>query len=73
MGRILRAGQDRSADHRGLNTAINDTIKNPDVQQKLATIGFDPIQGSPAQAEAMFKAEVTKWGEMVKALNLSIK
>jgi len=56
-----------------LNTAINDTIKNPDVQQKLATIGFDPIQGSPAQAETMFKAEVTKWGEMVKALNLTIK
>jgi tripartite-type tricarboxylate transporter receptor subunit TctC len=56
-----------------LNTAINDTIKNPDVQQKLATIGFDPIEGSPAQAESMFKAEVTKWGEMVKALNLSIK
>jgi tripartite-type tricarboxylate transporter receptor subunit TctC len=56
-----------------LNMAINDTIKNPDVQQKLATIGFDPIEGSPAQAETMFKAEVTKWGEMVKALNLSIK
>lgn len=56
-----------------LNMAINDTIKNPDVQQKLATIGFDPIEGSPAQAEAMFTAEMTKWGEMVKALNLSIK
>jgi tripartite-type tricarboxylate transporter receptor subunit TctC len=56
-----------------LNTAINDTIKSPDVRQKLATIGFDPIEGSPAQAEAMFKAEVTRWGDMVKALNLSIK
>jgi tripartite-type tricarboxylate transporter receptor subunit TctC len=56
-----------------LNAAINDTIKNPDVQQKLATLGFDPIEGSPAQADAMFKDEVTKWGEMVKALNLSIK
>lgn len=56
-----------------LNTAINDTIKNPDVQKKLDTIGFDPIQGSPAQAEAMFKAEVNKWGDMVKALSLSIK
>ena len=56
-----------------LNTAINDTIKNPDVQKKLATIGFDPIDGSPAQAEAMFKSEVTKWGEMVKTLNLSVK
>jgi tripartite-type tricarboxylate transporter receptor subunit TctC len=56
-----------------LNAAINDTIRNPDVQKKLATIGFDPIEGSAAQAEAMFQAEVTKWGEMVKALNLSIK
>jgi len=56
-----------------LNAAINDTIKNPEVQKKLATIGFDPITGSPAQAGAMFKAEVTKWGEMVKTLNLSVK
>ncbi|HEY7232405.1 MAG TPA: tripartite tricarboxylate transporter substrate-binding protein [Pseudolabrys sp.] len=56
-----------------LNAAINDTIKNPDVQKKLADIGFDPIMGSPAQAEALFKTEVGKWGDMVKALNLSIK
>jgi tripartite-type tricarboxylate transporter receptor subunit TctC len=56
-----------------LNAAINDTIKNPDVQKKLADIGFDPINGSPAQAEALFKTEVGKWGDMVKALNLSIK
>src|SRR6478736_5408930 len=56
-----------------LNAAINDTVKNPDVQQKLATIGFDPINGTPAQAEAMFKAEVNKWGDMVKSLNLTIK
>lgn len=56
-----------------LNAAINDTIKSADVQKKLADIGFDPIIGSPAQADAMFKAEVGKWGEMVKALNLSIR
>ena len=56
-----------------LNAAINETIKNPEVQKKLDTIGFDPIEGSPAQAEAMFSAEVTKWGDMVKALNLTIK
>jgi len=36
-------------------------------------MGFDPITGTPAQAEAMFKVEVDKWGNMVKALNLSIK
>ena len=56
-----------------LNAAINETVKNSDVRKKLSDIGFDAIEGSPAQAEALFKAEVGKWGEMVKALNLSIK
>jgi tripartite-type tricarboxylate transporter receptor subunit TctC len=56
-----------------LNTAINDTIKSPLVQDKLKSIGFDPITGTPEQADAMFKAEVDKWGKMVKALNLSVK
>lgn len=56
-----------------LNMAINDTVKDPEFQKKLTTIGFDPITGSPAQADALFKSEVSRWGEMVKALNLSIK
>jgi tripartite-type tricarboxylate transporter receptor subunit TctC len=56
-----------------LNQAINDTIKSPEVQKRLAAIGFDPISGSPAEADAMFKAEVAKWGKMVKTLGLSVK
>ena len=56
-----------------LNAAINDTLKNADVRKKLSDIGFDTIEGSPAQAETLFKAEVGKWGDMVRALDLSIK
>jgi tripartite-type tricarboxylate transporter receptor subunit TctC len=56
-----------------LNGAINAIVRTPEVQKKLTDMGFDPITGPPAQAEAMFKAEVDKWGNMVKALNLSIK
>jgi len=56
-----------------LNTAINAIVQTPDVQKKLIDMGFDPITGGPAQADAMFKTEVDKWGKMVKALNLSIK
>jgi hypothetical protein len=48
-------------------------VQTPEVQKKLTDMGFDPITGPPAQAEAMFKAEVEKWGNMVKALALSIK
>jgi tripartite-type tricarboxylate transporter receptor subunit TctC len=55
-----------------LNAAIDDVMKDPALQQKLTAIGFDPMSGSQSQAEAMFKAEVTKWGTMVKALDISI-
>jgi tripartite-type tricarboxylate transporter receptor subunit TctC len=48
-------------------------VQTLEVQKKLTDMGFDPITGSPAQADAMFKSEVDKWGNMVKALNLSIK
>ena len=48
-------------------------MQTPDVQKKLTDMGFDPIAGSQTEADALFKAEVAKWGDMVKALGLSIK
>jgi tripartite-type tricarboxylate transporter receptor subunit TctC len=56
-----------------LNAAIEDILGTPEVQKRLIALGFDPIVGSQAQAEAMFDAEVAKWGKMVTALGLSIK
>ncbi len=48
-------------------------MKDPALQQKLTSIGFDPIEGSQTDADTYFKAEVAKWGKMVKTLGLSIK
>ena len=56
-----------------LNTTIDDVLKTPAVQKRLIDFGFEPIVDSQPQAEAMFNAEVDKWGKMVKALGLSIK
>ena len=53
-----------------LNATIEEVMKDPALRQKLTSIGFDPIEGS--QAETYFKAEVEKWGKMVKTLGLSI-
>ena len=56
-----------------LNGTINNTVKSQEVQTKLIALGFDPLAGSPSEADAMFHDEVAKWGKMVKALNLSIR
>ncbi len=55
-----------------LNAAIQDVMKDPALQQKLTAIGFEPMSGSQTQAEAMFKAEIAKWGTMVTTLGVSI-
>jgi tripartite-type tricarboxylate transporter receptor subunit TctC len=56
-----------------LNLAINQVMTSQDMKTRLAGFGLDPIAGSQAEADKMFNDEVKKWGEMVKALNLSIK
>jgi tripartite-type tricarboxylate transporter receptor subunit TctC len=56
-----------------LNAAMNETVKSPAVTKKLADMGFDPIAGTPSNADTLFAAEIKKWGSMVTALGLSIK
>jgi tripartite-type tricarboxylate transporter receptor subunit TctC len=56
-----------------LNGAINEIVQTPEVRKKLTDMGFDPMSGSQADADALFTAEVAKWGKMVKALGLEIR
>jgi tripartite-type tricarboxylate transporter receptor subunit TctC len=56
-----------------LNAAMNETVKSPAVTKKLADMGFDPIAGTPNDADTLFAAEIKKWGGMVTALGLSVK
>ena len=55
-----------------LNATVDDVMKDPALRQRLTAIGFDPIEGTQTQAESYFRAEVSKWGKMVKTLGLSI-
>jgi tripartite-type tricarboxylate transporter receptor subunit TctC len=54
-----------------LNAEINTILKEPEVQQKLATIGFDPIIKTTAEAADYFNSEVANWGKMTRAIGYS--
>ena len=58
-----------------LNNAINAIVQTPEVKKKLDDMKrFDPIVGSPEQADAMFHADVARSGERWwRPLDLSIK
>jgi tripartite-type tricarboxylate transporter receptor subunit TctC len=53
-----------------LNQAINKALNAPDVREKLAALGADPVGGSPEQFGDHVRAELEKWGKVIKQSNI---
>jgi tripartite-type tricarboxylate transporter receptor subunit TctC len=49
-----------------INAEIQRVFKLPDVQQRLATLGLDPILSSPEELARYQAAEIGKWAKVVK-------
>ncbi|MGH8618138.1 MAG: tripartite tricarboxylate transporter substrate binding protein [Burkholderiales bacterium] len=50
-----------------LNKALSDAVRMPDVREKFASGGVDPMTSTPAELAAYIKAEIAKWAKTVKA------
>ena len=49
-----------------LNTAINEALKSPDVQDKFSKLTLHAAGGTPAEAKAFITKETKVWGEVIK-------
>jgi tripartite-type tricarboxylate transporter receptor subunit TctC len=65
VGFFAPAGTPAAAVQR-LNDAVNQAIKSPEVLERLASLAFEPIGGTPEQFAQYVKEEVVKWGKVVK-------
>jgi tripartite-type tricarboxylate transporter receptor subunit TctC len=54
-----------------LNTEINDVLKSPDAQEKLKSIGFDPMIKTTAESVDYARNEVALWGRMSSAIGFT--
>jgi tripartite-type tricarboxylate transporter receptor subunit TctC len=54
-----------------LNAAINEALKEADVQQRLAALGVVSSSTPQPQADAFFRAETEKWAKMVNTIGLA--
>jgi tripartite-type tricarboxylate transporter receptor subunit TctC len=66
FGMIVPAGVPRDIVHR-LNRDINEVLAMPDVREKLATAGLVPVGGTAEQFDAHIRAEIERWGRVIKA------
>jgi tripartite-type tricarboxylate transporter receptor subunit TctC len=52
---------------RALNAAISDAVRSPEMTESLAKIGYDTKFQSPDQFAATVRADLERWGPVVKA------
>jgi tripartite-type tricarboxylate transporter receptor subunit TctC len=55
-----------------LNNEVHEALKDPTVKDKLLQLGAEPMADTPEQFESFFKAEVAKWGRVVKSAKVTI-
>jgi tripartite-type tricarboxylate transporter receptor subunit TctC len=56
-----------------LNTEIKRAVEQPDVRDKLAVLGFQPVLNTPDEFSARIRTEMAKWGKVVRDANIKIE
>ncbi len=56
-----------------LNREIVKVMAQPEVRQRMDQLGFDPVANSPEEFAAWIKAEIAKWGRVVRAAGIRIQ
>lgn len=58
---------------RKLHAAIVESLKSPDVVQRLGADGSTPLGTTPEQFSAHIKSEIVKWRKLAKDANLVLQ
>ena len=56
-----------------LHGDIAKALAQPDVKERLATMGAEPVGNSPEEFRAFVKAEIVKWAKVVKEAGLKVE
>lgn len=54
-----------------INTAVNQALQDPDVKERLARLGIEPVGGTPQQFASYTDADRTKWKKIITERKLT--
>ncbi len=55
-----------------LNAGINAVLKHPETAEHLRRMNMTPIGGAPDEIKQFIKDETSRWGEVIRAANISL-
>jgi len=70
-GVLFPAGTPRAVIER-MNRELDTALKSPDVRQKLATAGLDPVGGTPEDFARLIREENEKWGPIIRRTGATV-
>ena len=53
-----------------LNGTIGNSLKSPDVVQRLGGLGYEPLGGTAEQFAATIRADIVKYSKIVKSAGI---
>ena len=56
-----------------LHDAIVKTINTPAVREKLTAVGADPVTMAPDEFSRFIRADIEKWGKLVKSAGIQVE
>lgn len=56
-----------------INAEVDRSLQIPGVRQRLEALGCEPVGGPPAQFAAYFRAEIEKWGKVIKTAGIRLE
>jgi tripartite-type tricarboxylate transporter receptor subunit TctC len=48
-------------------------MRQPDVVERLATLGFDAILSTPDEFNARIRIDIQKWANVIRAANIKVE
>jgi tripartite-type tricarboxylate transporter receptor subunit TctC len=71
-GMVVRAGTPGEIVAR-LNQEVTYALRQPDVAERAATLGLDLVGSTPDQLAALQRAEIAKWGEVIRSAKIQVE
>jgi tripartite-type tricarboxylate transporter receptor subunit TctC len=56
-----------------VNADVNEALKDPDVQKRLAGLSAELVGGTPKATAAYMKEEVERWNKIIKSANVKLE
>ena len=55
-----------------LSAAVNDAVRAPDVVERMAAIGMEPVGTSPEQYEKILREDHERMGSLIKRIGMRL-